>query len=126
LDAANCTPPPGWCDGDDGDGDDDDNDSDTGEWVVAGTVYYGNNKPGSGLIVHLFNKKEEKDVATAKTGRTGMFKFSFTTEKDPALFKLKPDLFVVITDSNNENLYHSEASLTPKVGGVEELKIIVK
>ena len=126
LGAAICTPPPDWCDGNDG-GDGDDGDGNKpGEWAVTGTVQYSNTKPGLNLNVHLLNKKEEKVIATANTGRTGKFNFLFTTEKDPALFKRKPDLFLVITDSNGKQLFIRDKPLQPKIGGVEELKITLK
>ena len=125
LDGAKCTPPPGWSEG--GDGDDDDGDgSETGEWIVAGTVRYGNNKPGVDLIVKIFSKQEEKDFITANTGSAGAFKFAFTTEKFPDLFKNKPDLFLAISDNAGKELYITDKPLQPKVGGMEELKILLK
>lgn len=126
LDAATCTPPPDKCDGNDGGDVDDGDDNEPGEWAVTGTVQYSDTKPGLNLTVHLLNRKEEKDIAADNTGRTGGFNFLFTTEKDPALFKLKPDLFLVITDSKGKQLFIGDKPLKPKIGGVEKLKVVLK
>jgi hypothetical protein len=125
LDGAKCTPPPGWDEGDDG-GDDDGGDVVTGEWTVTGTVKHANGKPGIRLVANLLDKKEKKNIGTAKTDDTGGFKLIFSTEKDPALFKTKPDLFLVVTDTNNKQLYVADKPLKPVVGGVEKLKIVLK
>jgi hypothetical protein len=120
-----CTPPPGWDEGRDG-GDDDDDDSQTDQWSVAGKVTYDDNKPGSSLIVHVFNKQEEKNITKANTSRSGVFKFVFTTEKFPDLFKNKPDLYLVISDRAGKELHITDKPLQPKIGGMEELKIVLK
>lgn len=120
LDGAKCTPPPGWCGGGAG------GHGETGEWTVVGTVQHANGKPGIRLIANLFDKKAKKNLGTAQTNDTGTFKFIFTTEKDSALFKTKPDLFLVVTDTSNKQLYIAEKPLKPIVGGVKQLKIILK
>jgi hypothetical protein len=125
LDDTKCIPPPGWDEG--GDGDDGDGDGDeTGEWIVAGTVQHANNKPGTGLVVKVFSKQDEKDLTTANTDRTGAFKFTFSTEKFPDLFIHKPDIFLVISDNDGKELHITDKPLQPKVGGIEELKIVLK
>lgn len=123
LDAGKCIPPPGWCQGEDGD---DDQDGETGEWAVVGKVVYDDNKPGTNLDVRILDKKEEKDLSKTNTGRTGTFKFNFTTEAFPDLFKLQPDLNVAVLDSNGKLIFATDKPMKPKVGEVKELNITLK
>jgi hypothetical protein len=123
LDDVKCTPPQGWDEG--GDDDKDDN-GETGEWTVAGTVTYDDNKPGTSLVVDVFSKQAGKSLATVKTGRTGAFKFTATSEKFPDLFKKKPEIHLVISDRTGKELHVTDKPLQPKIDDVEELKIVLK
>ncbi len=125
LDDTKCIPPPGWDEVGDGDDDDDDG-SETGQWTVAGKVTYDDKKPGSSLIVHVFNKQDEKNISKANTSRSGVFKFVFTTEKFPDLFKTKPNLFLDFSDRAGKELHRTDKPLQPKIGGMEKLKIVLK
>jgi hypothetical protein len=118
-----CVPPPGWEKGEDGNAG---NGGETGEWSVTGTVTYDDQKPATGLDVNLFIKETDKRLASTNTGSTGSFKFIFTAEKFPDIFKNKPDTFLVITDPAGKKLHVSEEPLHVKVGGEEKLIIILK
>jgi hypothetical protein len=124
LDDTKCIPPPGW--GDDGNGGEDDDGSEIGKWTVAGKVTYDDNKPGSSLTVQVFSLPENKSLAKAKTNRSGVFNYVFTTEKFPDLFEKKPDLYLVISDQAGKELHRTDEPLKPKIGEVENIKIVLK
>jgi len=125
LQDTKCIPPPGWDDGGD-DGDDDDNGNETGQWTVTGKIIWEDKKPGSGLTVHTIRLPEGKEVSKVNTLRTGTFKIVFTTDKHPDLFKKKPEIHLVITDQAGKQLHQTDKPLKPKIGGVEEVNIVLK